>query len=85
MSTQIYKAAIYTTSVVLCIIFFVLLGSELIVQISMMIEGVSDRNLLDKVSGVGMITMYAILLETIGGFISGWYLADWISEKIWNY
>lgn len=85
MRKLVYKPVIYTASVVLCITFFVLLGTELIVQISMITEGVSDRSLLDEISGVGMITMYAMLPESIAGFISGWYLADWISGKIWNY
>jgi hypothetical protein len=85
MAKLIYKAAIYTASVCLCIILFVQLGSELIVQIAMMIEGVSDRDLLDKESGAAIITVYAILAESIAGFISGWYLAEWISEKIWAY
>lgn len=85
MSTLIYKAAIYTASVFLCIILFIQLGGELIVQITMVVEGASDRNLLDKDSGASMIAVYAILPETIVGFICGWYLADWISEKIWDY
>ena len=85
MSTLIFKSVIYTASVILSITLFVQLGGELIVQITMMVEGASDRNMLDKDSGVAMIATYAILPEAIVGFISGWYLADWVSKKIWNY
>ena len=85
MSKLIYKSVIYTASVALCVILFVQLGGELIVQITMMFQDVSDRTMLDKHPVAAMIATYAILPEAIVGFISGWYLADWISEKIWNY
>ena len=80
----IYKTVIYSTSVILCIYVFMELGDELIIQVSMMVDGVSDRNLLDKESLAATIAVYALLPEGICGFIGGWYLADWVSEKIWG-
>ena len=68
-----------------CAIIFVKAGNELAVQIAMMLEGVSSRDLLEKDSGIVMIAIYLSIPEAIFGAIGGWYLAEWLVGKIWNY
>jgi len=84
MKVVIYKTVTYVAAVILCAILFVKVGNELIVQMAMMYEGVSDRNLLAKDSGIAMIAIYALIPEALFGAIGGWYLAEWLSEKIWD-
>ena len=84
MQNLIYKTVIYSAAVIFCIYVFMEIGDELIIRVAMLVDGVSDRNLLDKESFAATISVYALLPEGICGFIGGWYLADWISEKIWG-
>ena len=51
----------------------------------MIITGVSEEELSQHVSGFPMIVMYFWIPEIIIGSCAGWYLGEWITEKIENY
>jgi len=85
MKIQTLKFMIFSASIVLSSIVFIVVGSEIIVQLAMIILGVSDKNLIPEDAGIGMITVYGLIPEVIFGSITGWYIADWLCNKIWNY
>ena len=81
MKEMILKTAIYTFTVFFGAYIFIEVGTELIVQIAMLIDGVSDRSLLTDNSLVTTISIYFFIPEVIFGAIGGWYLAEWFFEK----
>ena len=82
MKGLILKSAIYTSTVFLGAYLLLIVGTELIIQISMLIDGVSDRSLLKDNSLVTTISIYCYIPEVIFGGIGGWYLADLLYQKI---
>lgn len=85
MKTYALKFLIFTISIIVCSFVFIVVGKEIIVHVVMMVKDVSDKTLVSQDSGVGMIAAYALIPEVVFGSISGWYLADWLCHKIWDY
>ena len=85
MKESLVKFIIYTSSVSVCVLFFVTVGGEIFVQASMLYEGVPERELLPKEGGLVQIGIFLLIPEIIFGVIGGWYLGEWLSGKIYNY
>jgi hypothetical protein len=85
MKYLIAKTIIYTTAVFLCALVVVKVGTELLVQAAMILEGVADRSLLKNNSMVATIAVYCYIPELIFfGAIGGWYLAQWLEGRLFS-
>ena len=84
MTKAILKFMLYSLSLFLCAFILVKVGNELLVQVAMLIEGVSGRDLLEKDSGIATIGIVLWIPEILFGAIGGWYLAEWADGKIWD-
>ena len=84
MKETLVKFTIYTLSVSVGIYLFVKIGSEIFIQFTMLYEGVPERTLIPKESGLVYIGIFLFILETIFGAAAGWYLAEWLSGKLYK-
>jgi len=85
MNETLVKFIIYTLSISVCVVLFVKVGEEIFVQAAMLYEGVQERELLPKEGGLVQIGIVLLIPEILFGAIGGWYLGEWLSEKIYKY
>ena len=83
MKEALIKFAIYTSSVFAGIYLLVTIGHELFIQFVMLYEGVPERTLIPKESALVNVGIYLFIPEVIFGAIGGWYLAEWLSGKLY--
>lgn len=85
MIETLVKFAIYVLAVFVGIFLFVIIGSEIFMQTVMLYEGVPERTFIPKESALVHIGLFLYIPEALFGAIAGWYFAEWLSEKIYNY
>ena len=73
MKETLVKFTIYILSLIVCVTLFVKVGSEIFVQIAMLYEGVPERDLLTKESGLAQVGIILLIPEILFGAIGGWY------------
>lgn len=84
MKEILVKFTIYTVAVCIGVILFVKIGNEIFIQFVMLYEGVPERALIPEESSLVHVGIFLFIPGTIFGAIGGWYLAEWLSGKLYD-
>ena len=86
MNQKILAIAIYSITIILTTLLFIIIGTELITQYEMYSTGFTgiERHRIADDLGFGMLLMFGLVPETILGIICGIFISKKINAKIKN-
>lgn len=83
MKIKINAISVYTLSVVVATLAFILIGAEIITQYTMYVNGyieIERHHLTDNL-GFGLLLMFGLIPEIIFGVLFGWFIGKKLNVK----